>query len=68
MDFKRFLKPDAWLPLVVLLLVGFSALALVVHRQWSEYERLVYPAMEPILEIADQAGDGARWLPHFMKG
>ena len=32
-----------WLPLALLLLVGFTALALVVHRQWSEHEKLPYP-------------------------
>ena len=32
-----------WLPLALLLTVGFTALALVVHRQWSEHEKLPYP-------------------------
>ena len=32
-----------WLPLVLLVIVGFIGLALVLHRQWSEHERLPYP-------------------------
>ncbi len=32
-----------WLPMAVLLIVGFTALALVVHRQWSDHEKLPYP-------------------------
>ena len=32
-----------WLPLLVLMFIAFSGLALVVHRQWSEHEKLPYP-------------------------
>lgn len=32
-----------WLPLVLLLTVGCVGLALVLHRQWSEHEKLPYP-------------------------
>ncbi len=32
-----------WLPVVLLITVAFIALALVMHRQWSEHENLPYP-------------------------
>ena len=32
-----------WLPFALLLIVGFIALGLVVHRQWSEHEKLPFP-------------------------
>jgi len=32
-----------WVPFALLLVVGFIALGLVVHRQWSEHEKLPYP-------------------------
>ncbi len=32
-----------WLPLVILLMAAFVGLALVIHRQWAEHERLPYP-------------------------
>ena len=57
-----------WFTFVAAVAFACFCASVILHRQWSEYERLVYPAMEPIVEIADQAGDGERWLPHFMKG
>ena len=42
--------------------------SIIIHRQWSEYEKLVFPAMEPIVEMAGSAGSGGRPLPEFMRG
>jgi len=42
--------------------------SIIIHRQWSDNEKLVYPAMEPILEITTNAGVGNRLLPNFMSG
>ena len=42
--------------------------SIIIHRQWSEYEKLVYPAMEPIVEIASFGGSGKRLLPELMQG
>jgi hypothetical protein len=40
--------------------------SIIIHRQWSENEKLVYPAMEPILEVTTYVGSGKRLLPEFM--
>ena len=34
----------------------------------AEYEKLVYPAMEPIVELTTQPGTGRTYLPEFMQG
>jgi len=40
----RWARPlQTWMPLMVLLAVASVCLILVVHRQWSEHERLRYP-------------------------
>lgn len=50
--------------------VAFSLLcaSVLIRRQWSDNERLVYPAMEPIIEFTTRAGGGLRKLPDFMRG
>ncbi|MDP6775547.1 MAG: hypothetical protein QGI83_02150 [Candidatus Latescibacteria bacterium] len=42
--------------------------SIIIHRQWSEHEKIVYPAMEPIVEIISNPGTGRTLLPEFMKG
>ena len=37
---------ETWMPLAVLLAVATICLSLVVHRQWSDHERLRYPIAE----------------------
>lgn len=32
-----------WLPLIFIFWIGLTALAVVVHRQWSQHEQLPYP-------------------------
>lgn len=48
-------------------LAGFCA-SVIMRRQWVEHEKLVYPAMEPIIEWTGKAGRGERWLPEFVHG
>jgi len=50
-----------WLPLLLLLWVGLIALAVVVHRQWSEHEHLRYPVA--MFSDALLPGQGGRWGP-----
>ena len=42
--------------------------SIILHRQWAENEKLVYPALSPILEMATRGGRGTGWLPEFMNG
>jgi hypothetical protein len=66
---------DVWvLPLFwwfsFIAVLGFACLcvSVLIHRQWADHERLVYPALAPILEMAMPVGTGGRALPEFMKG
>lgn len=44
-----------WLPLILVLWFSLFGLALVVHRQWSEHERLSYPLAKIINAFIGQA-------------
>ncbi|MSS70357.1 MAG: hypothetical protein EXS64_02605 [Candidatus Latescibacteria bacterium] len=50
--------------------VGFACAcaSVIMHRQWAENEKLVYPAMTPIVEMTTRAGSGERFLPEFVQG
>jgi hypothetical protein len=59
-----------WIPLIALLWIGLIGLSLVVHRQWSEHERLRYPLAtfsnallpEPGKRWAAVLGDRLFWI------
>ena len=57
-----------WFAFISAVALACLCAATIVHRQWSEHEKLVYPAMEPIVEITSNAGSGQRFLPEFMQG
>ncbi len=48
-----------WMPLAVLLAVATICLSLVVHRQWSDHERLRYPIAEVTGALTAQDKHGA---------
>ena len=48
-----------WVPLLVLMAVASSCLALVVHRQWSRRERLRYPIAEFATSLIEREGHRA---------
>ncbi len=47
-----------WLPMAILLIIGFTALALVVHRQWSDHEKLPYPLATFATGLLGTGADG----------
>ncbi len=57
-----------WFTFLCAVALAVACLSIIFRKQWSEYERLVFPAMEPIIEFTTQAGTGKRRLPEFMKG
>ena len=57
-----------WFTFIAAVAFACFCASIIIHRQWSEYEKLVYPAMEPIVEIASQGGSGKRLLPELMQG
>ena len=57
-----------WFSFIGAVTLACFCLSIIIHRQWSEYEKLVFPAMEPIVEMAGNVGSGRRILPEFMTG
>ncbi len=57
-----------WFTFIAAVAFACFCASIIIHRQWSEYEKLVFPAMEPIVEMASSAGSGRRLLPELMKG
>lgn len=57
-----------WFTFLCAVAFAVACLSIIFRKQWSEYERLVFPAMEPIIEFTTQGGTGRRWFPEFMKG
>lgn len=65
---------DAWvLPLIwwttaiVAAFVMLACVAVILRKQWVQNERLVFPAMAPLIDMASDAGDGKGWLPGFTR-
>ncbi len=57
-----------WFTFIAAVAFACFCASIIIHRQWSEYEKLVFPAMEPIVEMASSAGSGKRLLPDLMHG
>lgn len=57
-----------WFTFVCAVALACLCASVIIHRQWSENEKIVFPAMEPIVEMAANAGRGRGWLPEFMSG
>ena len=57
-----------WFSFVFVLGFACVCLSVLLHRQWADHEKLVYPALTPILEMTAGSGSGKRWLPEFMQG
>ncbi len=55
-----------WGPLILLTLGGMIALGLILHRQWSDHERLRYPIAEFATALIDT--DRGRWPAVFRAG
>ncbi len=57
-----------WFILALAVAMACACVSILIHRQWSANERLVYPAMIPVVEMTTRVGTGRRGLPDFMKG
>ncbi len=65
---------DAWvLPLIwwttaiVAAFVMLACVAAILRKQWVQNERLVFPAMAPLIDLAENPGSGKGWLPDFTR-
>jgi len=55
----------AWIPLFLVLMFGLMGLSLVVHRQWTTHEHLVYPVAE-FIQLLTGKGEG-RAYPEALR-
>ena len=56
-----------WFTMVVAAFVTLACTASILRRQWVDNERLVFPAMQPLMDMAGQPGDQEGWLPAFTR-
>jgi hypothetical protein len=56
-----------WFTMIAAAFVTMACVATILRKQWVENERLVFPAMAPLMEMAGRPGDGQTWLPRFTQ-
>lgn len=56
-----------WMTIIVAAFVLLACLAAIFRKQWVQNERLVFPAMAPLVDMASEPGDGKGWLPEFTR-
>ena len=56
-----------WVLLFCVLAFAAASLSVVLRKQWVEHERLRYPVIEPIVEMA-RGSDSSKWWPQFVRG
>lgn len=56
-----------WFTMIAAAFVTMACVATILRKQWVENERLVFPAMAPLMEMAGGPGTGERWLPEFTR-
>jgi hypothetical protein len=62
------LLPLAWWTMaIVAAFVMLACVAVILRKQWVQNERLVFPAMAPLIDMASNPGTGKRWMPEFTR-
>lgn len=56
-----------WTTVVAAAFVMLACVAVIFRKQWVQNERLVFPAMAPLIDMASAPGDGKRRLPEFTR-
>ncbi len=56
-----------WMTVIVAAFVLLACVASIFRKQWVQNERLVFPAMAPLIDMASEPGDGKGWLPEFTR-
>ena len=56
-----------WTTFIVAAFVVLGCVAVVFRRQWVQNERLAFPAMAPLIHMAEEPGSGKFALPDFTK-
>ncbi len=55
-----------WTTVIAAAFLMLACVATVFRKQWVQNERLVFPAMAPLIDMTSEPGDGEGWLPEFM--
>ena len=56
-----------WTTMIAAAFVVLACVAVIFRKQWVQNERLVFPAMAPLMDMASQPGDGKQLLPEFTR-
>jgi hypothetical protein len=56
-----------WTTVVAAAFLMLACVATILRKQWVQNERLVFPAMVPLIDIVSEPGDGEGWLPEFTR-
>ena len=56
-----------WTTFIMAAFVVLACVAVVFRRQWVQNERLAFPAMAPLIHMAEAPGSGRFALPDFTK-
>lgn len=57
-----------WITVIGAAFVLFACVAVIMRKQWVQHERLMFPAMNPLIDMVSAPGDGSRYLPNFARG
>lgn len=56
-----------WTTFIVAAFVVLACVAVVFRKQWVQNERLAFPAMAPLIHMAEAPGSGTSALPDFTR-
>ena len=56
-----------WGGLTVAAFVLYACVTTIFRKQWIHYEKVAFPAMAPLVEMASNPGDGKGFLPAFTR-
>ena len=56
-----------WMTMIAAAFVVLACVAFIFRKQWVQNERLVFPAMAPLIDMAAGPGSGKRWMPEFTR-
>lgn len=56
-----------WGGLTLAAFVLYACVTTIFRKQWIHYEKVAFPAMAPLVEMASHPGDGKGFLPAFTR-
>ncbi len=56
-----------WTTMITAAFLVLACVAVIFRKQWVQNERLIFPAMAPLMDMAAGPGSGKGWLPEFTR-